>query len=114
MAFVNEYISPQDCAAYGIKEIDKAYVVGGTSSGQWTIDRERDIYLRQVANGAREIELFHQGIWTLWFDSELIEIGIDNLSATGDRIPVTGHHRTPLRSLPSRIIDSIGEHHGIC
>ena len=110
MAFLNEYISPQDSADYGIKEIDKRYVVGGTSSGQWTIDRERKIYLRQVANGSREIVLFHQGIWTLWFDSELIEIGIDNLSATGGlNGPSTGHKALRYINLPARLEARRGE-----
>lgn len=104
MAFVNEYISSQDSAAYGIKEIDKRYVVGGTSSQQWTIDRERNIYLRQVANGPREIDLFYQGVWTLWFDGELIEIGLDNLSSTGGlNQPCTSHMAVRYIKLPARL-----------
>lgn len=104
MAFVNEYISSQDSATYRIKEIDKSYVVGGTSSDQWTIDRERNIYLRQVANGPHEIEYFHKGIWTLWFDGELIEIGIDGLSTTGGLTgPSTSHKAIRYIDLPKRL-----------
>lgn len=104
MAFVNEIIPPQDIVAYGIKDIDKRYVVGGTSSDQWTIDRERNIYLRQVANGPREIELFYRGIWTLFFDDELIEIGIDNLSSSGElNAPATGHKAVRYMNIPARL-----------
>lgn len=104
MAFVNEYISPQDAAAYGVKEIDRRYVVGGTSATHWTIDRERGIYLRHVANGPREPELFHKGTWTLFFDGELIEIGIDNLASTGGLSqPCTSHKAVRSMQLPARL-----------
>ncbi len=110
MAFVNEYISPQDSAAYGIKEIDRRYVVGGTSASHRTINRERGIYLRQVANGPREVELFHKGIWTLFFDGELIEIGIDNLASTGGlHQPCTSHKALRHMHLPARLQDRRAE-----
>ena len=51
MAFVNEFIPPEDVEKYHLSEIDKRFVVGGTSSRQWTIDRRRDVYLRNVARG---------------------------------------------------------------
>ncbi|WP_200958258.1 hypothetical protein [Massilia sp. Root335] len=54
MAFINEFIPEADIKKYGIEEINKKYIVGGTKSGQWTIDRDRDIYLRCVARGREE------------------------------------------------------------
>lgn len=65
MTFINEYVPLEDIATYRIKEIDKLYIIGGTGSSQWTIDRERNIYLRQVGHGPRDIEYFHRGIWIL-------------------------------------------------
>ena len=44
MAFVNEFISAEDVAKYGLKAIDEQFKSNGTNSRDWTIDRERDIY----------------------------------------------------------------------
>ena len=51
MPFVNDFISSEDVRKYGLEEIDTHYVVGGTRSRQWTIDRSRDLYLRIVERG---------------------------------------------------------------
>jgi hypothetical protein len=83
MAFVNERIALEDIKKYDLEEIDKRYVVGGTNSRQWTIDKERNIYLRHVANGPREPELFGQGKWTLFLGGKLIELRIDIVQTTG-------------------------------
>lgn len=83
MAFINEYIPEADIKKYGIEEIDLRYVVGGSRSRQWTIDRELSIYLRHVANGPSEPELFGNGKWTLFWEGELIEIGITSLGGGG-------------------------------
>lgn len=54
MAFVNEYISDADFEKCGLKSIDANFLVGGSKRCDWTIDRERDIYLRQVASGRED------------------------------------------------------------
>lgn len=56
MAFVNEYIPEVDIEKYGIKTIDQSLFgkEGTTNRRDWTIDRERNIYLRKVANSPRE------------------------------------------------------------
>jgi hypothetical protein len=48
MAFVNEQISGEDAARYGIDEINKDFLLGPGSQYYWTIDRERDIYFRRM------------------------------------------------------------------
>ena len=51
MPFINEFISEADVDKYGLKAIDEKVIVGGTRARDWTIDRERGIYLRNVAIG---------------------------------------------------------------
>ena len=81
VAFVNEYISDEDKQAYGIEAINENFVVGGTTARDWTIDRERDIYLRIVATGREEIA--HQSTWTLYWHGELIVVDLSLVDAVG-------------------------------
>lgn len=53
MAFVNEYIPEADIEKYRIKEIDEKFFKGHYKS-HWTVDRERDIYLRYMCNEREE------------------------------------------------------------
>ena len=53
MAFVNEYISPEDVEKYGIKAQDDFYIKAHYEPS-WTRDRERDIYLRYMGRGREE------------------------------------------------------------
>lgn len=53
MAFVNEYIPEADIEKYQIKEIDEKFHKGHYKP-HWTIDRERDIYLRYMHNEREE------------------------------------------------------------
>lgn len=49
MAFVNEYVSDEDVKKYGLEEINRRYSkidIPGRFS--WTVDRERNIYLRKM------------------------------------------------------------------
>lgn len=71
MAFVNEHISDADVEKYGLKDIDANFLVGGSKRRDWTIDRERDIYLRQVASGREDQS--EKSTWTFyWRGSPLI------------------------------------------
>ena len=65
MPFVNEYISAEDVKKYQLREIDKHHVVGGTNARDWTIDRERGIYLRNVSNGREEYSF--ETLWTFYW-----------------------------------------------
>jgi hypothetical protein len=64
-----------------LAEID-ANFRGGNESRDWTIDRERDIYLRNLAIG-REEEFRHQGYWTLYWKGTALTIRLDLLAGKG-------------------------------
>lgn len=83
MAFVNEHIPEADLAKYGIEEIDKRFVVGNTHDYSWTIDRERDIYLRCVARGREEAN--YKSTWIFYWHSELMTVCLEMLDAGGQR-----------------------------
>jgi len=80
MAFVNERIPAEDVEKYGLAEIDES-VFRSNHNRAWTIDRERNIYLRQVATPYHPDESsdrFTQ--WTffwkgtlLWFERRMID-----------------------------------------
>ena len=86
MGFVNEYISKEDVEKYGLKEIDKHFIVGGTNARDWTVDRERDIYLRNVANGGgAEPEIRNQTKWTFFWHGVPLTLRLDLLTGGGGR-----------------------------
>lgn len=84
MAFVNEFIPAEDVERFGLNEIDKHFVVGGTNARDWTIDRERDVYLRNVANGGgNEPEIANKTTWTLYWKGDLLTLRLDFIASTG-------------------------------
>lgn len=84
MPFVNEFIPAADVEKYGIKAIDEKFVVGGTSSRQWTIDRHRSIFLRNVARGGgAEPEIRNQTTWTLYWRGDILTLRLDLLEVSG-------------------------------
>jgi hypothetical protein len=85
MAFVNEYISPEDIEKYDIENISKKFIVGGVGDRIWTIDRERNIYLRKVASGREEF--YYQSTWTFYWHGELIVFELDNI---GSNVKIEG------------------------
>lgn len=91
MAFVNEYIPEADIEKYGIKEINKKFVVGGTNARDWTVDRVRDMYLRNVANGREEFR--HQSTWTFYWHGELMRVDLDIVEAGGKRGEACWSHK---------------------
>lgn len=54
MAFVNERISAEDAEKYGIDEINKDFIMGPGAAHLWTIDREKNVYLRRIKNNQDE------------------------------------------------------------
>ncbi len=83
MAFVNEIITEEDRKKYGIEEIDKRFIVGNTHDMSWTIDRERDIYLRCVARGREDSR--HKSTWTFHWCGELMTVCLEMLDGGGQR-----------------------------
>ena len=53
MAFVNEYISEENIKKYDIEALDKKYNKG-FNKPDWTVDHERDMYLRYIKSGREE------------------------------------------------------------
>lgn len=93
MAYVNEYIPEADVKKYGLEEIDSKFLSTGINRRDWTIDRERDIYLRQVTTGRDELSTISK--WTfywkgnlLWFQREALGVakGADGLRHSSSRI----------------------------
>lgn len=81
MPFVNEYISPDDVARYRLAEIDEKFS-WGTGSRDWTIDRERDIYLRSIGRD-RDEEFRYRTYWTFFWKGEELTLRLDLLDAWG-------------------------------
>jgi hypothetical protein len=55
MAFVNEYISPEDRERYQLADFEKRLLMINPGP-DWAIDRERDIFLRVINPAARKSE----------------------------------------------------------
>lgn len=84
MAFVNEFISPDDIEKYNLEKIDETFVVGGTRARDWTIDRERDIYLRNVAVGSGpDPDERNQTKWTFYWKGTALTLRLDLLDGYG-------------------------------
>ncbi|MEH6420748.1 hypothetical protein [Pseudomonas sp. CGJS7] len=84
MPFLNEFIPAADVEKYDLKAINAKFVVGRTNARDWTVDRDRDIYLRNVATGAgAEPELRNQTTWTFYWHGELLTLRLDLLDASG-------------------------------
>lgn len=54
IAFVNERISAEDAKKYGIAEINKDFIFGPDAVRLWTIDRDKNVYLRRMKNDREE------------------------------------------------------------
>lgn len=86
MGFVNEFIPAEDVEAYGLKAIDQKFIVGGTNARDWTIDRERNMYLRNVAiGGGAEPEIRNQTKWSFFWRGELLTLRLDSITGGGGR-----------------------------
>ena len=122
MTFVNEFIPASDLDKYAIKEIDKKFELSGTNSRQWTIDRGRDIYLRNVARGGGpDPDERSQTIWTLFRRGYLLNLRLDLIEGKGREgesgwshwklIWINGSNGLPahLRTSRMEIIDDLKE-----
>jgi hypothetical protein len=94
MPFVNELIPVEDIEKYQLAEIDEKFVVGGTRSRQWTIDRDRDIYLRNVARGAgSELEIRNQHKWIFYWKGYELTLRLDLIAGSGEVGEPARYHR---------------------
>lgn len=81
MSFVNETISPEDAIKYHLAQIDAKFR-WSSASRDWTIDRERNIYLRGVGRDKDE-EFRHQTYWTFFWKGQELTLRLDLLDAWG-------------------------------
>ncbi|GHT96930.1 hypothetical protein AGMMS49545_23350 [Betaproteobacteria bacterium] len=87
MAFVNEYTPKEDIEKYRFKEIDKRIGIGQrTNATDWTVDRERSMYLRHVAwqNGEDHQFTPFSG-WTFLWKGHLLWMDMENIESRGKR-----------------------------
>jgi hypothetical protein len=54
MAFVNEYVSAEDVKKYDLDGINRRFGKDPQIRYGWTIDRERDVFLRWIGSGREE------------------------------------------------------------
>jgi hypothetical protein len=85
MAFINEYISQEDVEKYHLEEIDKHFFCG-TRARDWTIDRTRDIYLRNVEMvSGPDPDPRGQTKWTFFWHDSAITLQLDSVTGGGGR-----------------------------
>ena len=107
MTFVNEYISPEDRIKYDIDRINSQYVCVGISE-QWTIDRDRNIYLRDISYGAGHSK---KRVWHFFWRGHLIELSFEILgrSGSGRGSELWVHKKITNFQLPEALIDKQDE-----
>jgi hypothetical protein len=89
MAFVNEYVPDEDIKPYGLEAYWNSLLKRGRPASyrlEWTIDRDRDIYLMltHIANQA-----FEEGDWvefTLWWEGKVFKCRLKYASSTSEKL----------------------------
>lgn len=71
MAFVNEYVPDEDVKEYGLDEINRKYRLPCVQY-DWTVDREREIYLRWLKSGGTELSDQHD--FHLYWEKSLLTV----------------------------------------
>ena len=80
MAFVNALITDDDRKNYGLDEIERR--LGHAAQRDWTIDRERDIYLREIWRSREEAS--QQSAWHFYWHGELMKVCLEVRAAGSD------------------------------
>jgi|APLak6261658528_1056013.scaffolds.fasta_scaffold01984_1 hypothetical protein len=102
MTFVNERISEEDALKFGLADIDKKFFVGATNARDWTIDRERNMYLRNVTNGREEYR--SRSGWTFYCHGEWIYLELTAIEGGGKRgEPGWAHWKLQSIELPEHL-----------
>ena len=106
MAFVNERIPETDVEKYELAEIDSR-CYSATKSREWTVDRKRNVYLREVVRPFRE----HSNKvtrWTFFWKGDLLGLDHKVLEASG---PCWTHARITNFKIPSHLAQHCEEIH---
>ena len=108
MAFVNEYIPEADYVKYGLRELDWGERLPGLrgsriATDSWTIDRDRDIYLRKFSAG-RELDDCSTLGWTCWWHGDLLWFLEEGIEFRGERNgPQWSHFRLTKLHIPAHL-----------
>ncbi|NKI93554.1 hypothetical protein [Rhizobacter sp. SG703] len=102
MTFINEYISAQNIKKYDIEEIDRRFLKV-TFQPDWTVDKERDIYLRFVGSGREEFAT--QKECTLYWYGVLLTVRLDQQTGTAPDGSRWRHYKLLQLDLPESIAD---------
>jgi hypothetical protein len=104
MTFVNEFIPPEDVERFHLDEVDKRFFIG-IQADDWTIDRERNIYLRKIASGGgSDPDLSNRSKWTLYWKGNLLVLGMEYLEGGGERgQPGWSHWKLTWIELPEHL-----------
>lgn len=81
MTFVNEMISAEDRKKYGLDELDSSQEMRGRAPQRdWTIDHEREIYLRSIDRGREESMNWSK--WHFYWHGELMTVCLEGSSGS--------------------------------
>lgn len=75
MAFVNEPIPEEDIKKYEIAKWDEKYLKGHYQPS-WTVDRERDMYLRYICTGHEE--LCNRWTFSFYWKKYVLSVQLDS------------------------------------
>jgi len=81
MGFINENISAENVVKYKLEEIDESFTFGGTYARDWTVNYEKKMYLRNVANGRGEER--GKSEWIFYWRDKLIYLELVILESRG-------------------------------
>ena len=70
MGFVNAHASAEDIEKYGLDLLDKRFFLHAVDARQWTVDRERGLYLRIATMGGDAGR--RESKWTFLWRKELL------------------------------------------
>lgn len=81
MAFVNERVPEEDMHKYRVDEVneDKRFHGAGIIARDWTIDRERNMYLRLIGRSRS----MYRMTWSFYWKGELLVVDLDLMEANG-------------------------------
>ena len=102
MAFVNEYVSPEDVKKYDLDGINQRFGKDPALRYQWTVDRERNVFLIWMDAGREEFSA--RQTLLLWWQG--ISVFVRLLSATTGTLgsQVTSRWQLQQINLPPELV----------
>ena len=84
MTFINERVPAEDFEKYKVDQVnrDKRFHSAGIISQSWTIDRERNIYLRKIGGGGHASAM-NKMTWSFFWKGELLVVKLALMDHSG-------------------------------